>query len=57
MLLQRAHTFVMLSRRWEAWYTRCVHPEGLPFRDTMQMLVAHKLGLNVSPPTARVAVV
>ena len=35
-------------RRWEAWYIRCVQPDGLPFRDIMQMLIAHKLGLNVS---------
>lgn len=32
--------------RYEAWYIRCVHPEGMPFRQTMQMLIAQKLGLS-----------
>ena len=33
--------------RYEAWYIKCVQPNGLPFQETLRMLIAHKLGLNV----------
>ena len=37
-----------LCARWEAWLLRASSPRGLPFRETLHMLLRARLGLSVS---------